>query len=75
MGNPVGVALAGRWRGIKGSFGLALLCSMASGMTALLIFLWPQAERWSALGPFLIIVTPLFAVIGYNLWAAWKGEG
>jgi hypothetical protein len=75
VGNPIGVALVGRWRGVRGSFGLAFLCSVASGMVALRIFLWPVAERWAALGPFLIIVTPVFAVLGYNLWATWKGDG
>jgi hypothetical protein len=75
VGNPVGVALVGRWRGMRGSFGLALLCSAASGMVALRMLVWPVAERWVALGPFFVIVTPVFAVLGYNLWAAWKGEG
>jgi hypothetical protein len=75
VGSAVGVALVGKRRGISGSFGLAFIWCVISGGIAVFIALGPADEPWGTLATLLIFLSPVTAMVGYNLPLIWRGNG
>jgi hypothetical protein len=75
VGNPVGVYLMGKRRRIGGSFWLSFAWCVSTGVATVYLMQRPGEDPWGLLGVFLFFLTPVFAVLGFNLPMIWKGSG